>query len=83
MQVIDKFEGHQQAVQSVAFTQTGQLFASGSSDRTVRIWSLDGYQTTLEDHCGSVNAVTFSPDGMLLASGSGDRTIKLWAHQKD
>ncbi|MEM9451821.1 MAG: DnaJ domain-containing protein [Cyanobacteria bacterium P01_E01_bin.6] len=80
-EVIDQFEGHQQAVQSVAFTQTGRLFASGSGDRTVRLWSLDGEQVTLDGHDGSVNAVAFSPNGEFLASGSGDRTIRLWTNR--
>jgi WD40 repeat protein len=75
---LEPLAGHQQAVHALALNGTGQLVASGSGDRTIRLWSTDGTQGVLEGHDGSVNSVAFSPDGARLASGSGDRTIKLW-----
>ncbi|MEO1520264.1 MAG: DnaJ domain-containing protein [Cyanobacteria bacterium J06633_2] len=73
-----QFDGHQEAVHSVALNGTGQLIASGSGDRTVRLWSPSNAQGLLSGHDGSVNTIAFSPDGTLLVSGSSDRTIKLW-----
>jgi WD40 repeat protein len=54
--------------------------ASGSSDKTVRLWdsTTGAPRGTLEGHSRSVNTVAFSPDGKLVASGSGDKTVKLW-----
>ena len=56
------------------------LIASGSSDRTIRLWNAsDGrLLRTLEGHTADVNSVTFSPDGQTIASGSYDKTIRLW-----
>ena len=34
-------EGHEAAVESVAFNVDGTLLASGSADRTVRVWKID------------------------------------------
>ena len=67
-------------VHSVAFSPDGKTLASGSRDRTVRLWEVaSGKETaTLPGHTDTVYSVAFSPDGKTLASGSGDRTVKLW-----
>ncbi|KAK4202864.1 WD40-repeat-containing domain protein [Triangularia verruculosa] len=73
-------EGHRDSVWSVAFSLDGQRVASGSGDKTIKIWdTVSGTCTqTLEGHGGSVWSVAFSPDGQRVASGSGDKTIKIW-----
>jgi len=55
--------------------------ASGSDDKTVRIFNLeDGTcQKVLKGHSDMVFAVAWSPDGKMLASGSRDDSVKLWS----
>jgi dipeptidyl aminopeptidase/acylaminoacyl peptidase len=73
-------EGHKREVNSVAFSPDGSLLASGSGDRTVRLWRVEDGELlhALVGHANHVYSVAFSPDGSLLASGSGDRTVRLW-----
>ncbi len=75
------FEAHENSVQSVAFTRHGSYIASGSADRTVKLWNLwsSGPIRTYRGHRDFVTALAFSPDGKLLASASLDGSIRLWS----
>ena len=74
------FEGHKDAVYSVAVSPDGKTLATGSYDQKIKLWNVEtGEETrTLAGHNGAVFGLAFRPDGKMLASASADRTVKLW-----
>src|SRR5207244_4264824 len=80
-------QGHEGNVTCVAFSADGKRVASGSADKSVKIWNAaTGKELqTLTGHSVALTSVAFAPDGALLATGAGHRTmerrvgeVKLW-----
>ncbi|ORY52272.1 WD40 repeat-like protein [Rhizoclosmatium globosum] len=72
--------GHSRGVKSVAFSTDSKTIVSGSSDKTVKLWSVETGQLsdTFVGHSESVTSVAFSPDSEIVVSGSRDGTVRLW-----
>jgi WD40 repeat protein/sulfur relay (sulfurtransferase) DsrC/TusE family protein len=79
-QIVQSLRGHNDAVNSVAFSPDGKTILSGSSDKTLRLWDLQGKPIgqPFQGHKDSVKSVAFSPDGKVIVSGSSDKTLRLW-----
>ena len=73
-------KGHSGAVYSVQFSPCGLFLASGSFDKTVRIWGLENQQELhcCAEHQLNVTDVSWSGDSKRLVSGSFDQTAKEW-----
>ncbi len=73
--------GHRGPVTGMAISPDGELIATSSLDRTVRLWdprSGQQLRCLMGGHRDWVRAVAFSPDGKLLASTGDDGAIRLW-----
>jgi WD40 repeat protein len=76
-------QGHTDFVNSVSFSPDGRQLASGSDDRTVRLWNMpEGVPGPVLQHDECVRCVAFSPvvgsNSNVLASGSDDGFVRLW-----
>lgn len=73
-------EGHQKHGWIARFDPAGDLVATGSDDRTIRLWDVASGKLlrVLEGHGDVLRELAFSPDGSRLASASDDQTVRLW-----
>ncbi|CAL0306816.1 unnamed protein product [Lupinus luteus] len=83
--------GHMGAVGAVAFSKRKRdFFVSGSSDHTLKVWSMDGLsdnmtvpinlkaKAVVAAHDKDINSVAVAPNDSLVCSGSQDRTACVW-----
>ncbi|KAL2845461.1 hypothetical protein BJY01DRAFT_247722 [Aspergillus pseudoustus] len=67
-------------ISSFCFLPDSQQLATGSDDKTIRLWDLTAsrLQQPSKDDYGSVKSICCSSDGQQVASGSSKGIIKLW-----
>lgn len=77
------FDSHLDWVEAVALSADEQYIATGSNDRTIRIWRTSDGQLvrTMVGHTSGIKVIAFSPEGRYLASAGKDGQIKIWDWQ--
>jgi WD40 repeat protein len=87
-------KGHEDAVNSLAFSPDGTRLISGSSDRTAILWDVSPLTATgdaakagpailsplhrLKGHTDQIFAAGFTPDGARVVTGADDQDLRLW-----
>ncbi|XP_048188772.1 transducin beta-like protein 3 [Perognathus longimembris pacificus] len=74
---------HDKDINSVAISPNDKLLATGSQDRTAKLWALPQCQLlgVFLGHRRGLWCVQFSPMDQVLATASADGAIKLWSLQ--
>src|SRR5436190_23148118 len=73
-------KGHNAAVKAVAVSRDGKFLATGSRDKTAKLWDISSGRE-IRTYLGAeqtVNGVQFSPDFTMLASTSSDGSARVW-----
>lgn len=75
-----KLVAHDSPLSAVAFQTDGQVVATVSNDRRLKLWEVaTGRQIdSTEAHRGDIHSVTFSPSGRMLATGGNDGFVRIW-----
>ncbi len=77
--VLSNIKAHDDWVMDASISPDCRIIASVSTDKTVKLWSVDGrLQKILNGHNDSIYSVAFSPNGKTLATASADRTVRFW-----
>jgi WD40 repeat protein len=71
---------HQGSVNCLAISPDGTILASGSSDKTIKLWELPAGRllNTLEGHSSDIVSLAINPNGTLLVSAERNGKIKFW-----
>ncbi|KAI6047863.1 U3 small nucleolar RNA-associated protein [Pisolithus marmoratus] len=78
-------KGHKRGVWSVKFGKTERILATGSGDKTIKLWNLEDFTCvkTFEGHANSVLRVDFINHGTQLVSSGSDGLVKLWSTREE
>ncbi|KAK4057285.1 U3 small nucleolar RNA-associated protein 13 [Microbotryomycetes sp. JL221] len=80
LSLLGTFKGHKRGVWTVKFSPTDQCLATGSGDRSIKLWNLTDFTCikTFEGHSNSILRIDFLTRGMQLTSCGSDGLVKVW-----
>jgi len=82
------FEGHKARINNIQFNQTDSQLATGSFDKTVRLWNMNlrninDPPIVLKDHSDWVWSISYSADNTQLIAGCRDNLVRIWYTNPD
>ena len=79
-QLLDRLSGHEGPVSTLSFTPDGSTLASGSWDRTIRLWSIFSRTQSSEplQLTSDLLCIAIRPDSAQLAAATLDGQLTFW-----
>ena len=77
-QEVRRLRGHDAAIWTVACAATGGRIATGSGDRTIRLWEAESAFDPVVRTKAPVQAIAWSPDGEIVAVGDADSIVTVY-----
>ena len=77
--IIPHKKQHSAGINTIKFLENDDKFITGSSDDTIRIFSLNGEEIAFfEGHLAPINDIAIHPSQEFIASVSDDKTLRIW-----
>lgn len=81
--LIRTLEGHKGPVLSLAWMQNGRMLASGATDKSLRLWTINPFKLSATiDTAGPVQAIGWSPDSKVVTSSGLDYHLRTYSPAK-
>ena len=71
-------KGHSGKIWCIAIITNNAFIVSGSSDKTIRIWSYEKFMNTLEGLTDDFLSVASITGTKLIVSGSREKAVRIW-----
>ncbi|XP_035477801.1 protein Atg16l2 isoform X3 [Scophthalmus maximus] len=75
-------EAHEQGINTVRFSSSSDLLATGGTDRVIKVWEVRAgsltHRATLDGSTGGITCVEFDPTGSRVLAASYDESALLW-----
>ena len=80
LKLVGTCKGHKRGIWTVRFSRTERVLATGSGDKTIKLWNMDDFTCTktFEGHTNSILRVEFINTGTQLVSSASDGLVKVW-----
>ncbi|KAG2184237.1 hypothetical protein INT44_009252 [Umbelopsis vinacea] len=91
LELVAQLKGHNDRVWQVAWSPNGNMLATCSGDKTVRIWANTSHSDTSKWDCvdvldgahkRTIRSVAWAPNGKELATASFDSTTGVWEYEE-
>jgi WD40 repeat protein len=89
---LNRLQGHQDKINSVAFSSDGKQIGSVSDDATIKLWQPNGRlvktlscRSTIPiiQRCSTINGISFSSDNQLIITAEQNGKIRIWNREGD
>ena len=84
LNTISSMKAHEKDINSLAIAPNDLLIASGSQDKTAKLWSINSnfqlaHVGTFSGHRRGIWCLKFSPVDQVLCTSSADMSVKIWS----